>query len=296
MPLKPYHPFRSEKAKRRYLEHYKRRSAAWPVPSEGRIVDTSYGQTFVRVSGPDGASPVVMLPGIGSPGLIFATNVSDLSREFQTFVVDNIHDVGLSVETRPIKQISDFTTWLDELCTALGLGRQVNFIGLSYGGWIAANFALRFPGRVRRLVLLAPAGTVAPVSWGFIWRGILCLLPMRYFMKNFMHWLSTTENKDAAVLNMIDEMVDDAYLGMWSFKPRRMVPPVPLTDVQLRCLPAATLFLFGDRDVIFDPHFVLHRLARVAPQVRTERISGAGHDFFAVCADEVNRRIIAFLT
>ncbi len=295
MIQKPYHPFRSEKMKRRYLDRYQQRAAAWPVPCEEHLIGTSYGQTFVRLSGPVGALPVVMLPGIGSSGLLFAANVTDLSREFQTFVVDNIHDVGLSVETRPIKGVDDFTVWLDELCTGLELGNQVNFIGLSYGGWIAAHYALRFPRRVRRLVLLAPAGTAAPVSWAFIWRGMLCLIPIRFFMKKFMNWAATTENKDETAQRVIDQMTDDAYLGMWSLKPRRMVPPVPLADEELGQLPERTLFLVGDREVVFNPHQALARLGVAAPQVLTEMISGAGHDFFAVRADEVNRRMMAFL-
>lgn len=295
MILKPYHPFRSEKAKRRYLEHYRERVVAWPVSSKERMIDTSFGQTFVRVSGPVGGSPVIMLPGIGSPGLLFVENVAALSREYQTFVVDNIHDVGLSVETRPVTGSEDFTVWLDELCTGLGLGDEVNFIGLSYGGWIAAHYALRFPGRVRRLVLLAPAGTVAPVPWGFIWRGLLCLIPARFFMKNFMNWAATTENKNETAQRLIDQMTDDAYLGLWSFKPRRVVPPVPLTDDQLGRLPAVTLFLVGDREVIFDPLQAIAHLKSAAPQVRSDIIPGTGHDFFAVRADEVNRRVIEFL-
>ena len=295
MTSKPYHPFRSEKAKRRYLERYNERAAAWPVPSEERMVETSFGSTFVRVSGPAGASPVVMLPGIGSPGLLFAANVAVLSQHFQTFAVDNIHDFGRSVETRPVKGPGDFTAWLDELCTGLNLGNQVNFVGLSYGGWIAAHYALRFPGRVRRLVLLAPAGTVAPVPFGFVWRGLLCLIPMHYFMKNFMNWAATTETKDEVAQKMIDQMTDDAYLALWSFKPRRMVPPLPFTDEQLGRLPPSTLFLVGDREVIFDPRQALARLESVAPQIRTELIPGAGHDFFVARADEVNRRMVEFL-
>lgn len=259
------------------------------------MVDTWYGQTFVRVSGPVGASPVVMLPGVASSGLLFAANAADLAREFQIFVVDNIHDVGLSVETQPVKNIGDFTAWLDDLCTGLGLGNQVNLIGLSYGGWIAAHYALRFSARVRRLVLLAPAGTVAPIPWGFVWRGMLCLIPMRFFMKSFMNWVATTENKDETARRMIDEMTDDACLGVRSFKPRRMVPPIPLTDEALGRLPAATLFLAGDREVIFDPHRAFLRLGTVAPQIGTEMIHGAGHDFFTVRSGEVNRRVIAFL-
>jgi pimeloyl-ACP methyl ester carboxylesterase len=292
---KPYHPFRSERTKRRYLARYNERAAAWPVPSEERFVDTSFGSTFVRVSGPAGAPPVVMLPGIGSPGLLFVANVAALSQDFQTFAVDNIHDVGRSIETHPVTTADDFTAWLDELCTGLNLGDQVNFVGLSYGGWIAAHYALCFPGRVRRLVLLAPAGTVASVPWGFIWRGILCLIPLRFFMKNFISWIATMDKQDEAAQRRIDRMTDDAYLGLWSFKPRRMVPPVPFTDEQLGRLPATTLFLVGDREVIFDPHQALARFKSVAPQVRTELIPGAGHDFFVARADEVNRRMIAFL-
>ena len=56
---------------------------------------------------------------------------------------------------------------------------RVNLVGLSYDGWILAHYAPRFPKRVDALVLLAPAGTTAPIPWGFIWRGILCMIPSR---------------------------------------------------------------------------------------------------------------------
>ena len=126
----------------------------------------------------------------------------------ETFAVDNIHDFGRSVETHPVTRSDDFTTWLDEVCTGLNLGDTVNFLGLSYGGWISAHYALRFPGRVRRLVLLAPAGTVAPIPWGFIWRGILCIIPVRFFLKNFMNWVAMTDTEDQAAQQLIDQMTD----------------------------------------------------------------------------------------
>jgi pimeloyl-ACP methyl ester carboxylesterase len=236
-----------------------------------------------------------MLPGIGSPGLLFAANVAALSQHFQTFAVDNIHDFGRSVETRAVTGPGDFAAWLDEVCTGLNLGDRVDFLGLSYGGWIAAHYALRFPGRVRRLVLLAPAGTVAPIPWGFIWRGLLCMIPFRFFMKSFMNWVATTDAKDQKAQRLIAQMTDDGYLAQRSFKSRRMVPPIPLTDEQLASLPPSTLFLVGDREVIFDPHKALSRINSVAPQIQAESIHGTGHDFFVACADEVNRRVVDFL-
>lgn len=292
--MKASAPFKSEAARERYLARYALRSRAWPVPSEERVVPTTFGQTFVRVSGPADGKPVLLLPGIGSPGLSLAPTVGGLSGPWRTFVIDNIHDVGRSLETKVVTGADDFTTWLDEVRLGLGLG-VVDLVGLSYGGWISAQYALRFPAAVRRVVLLAPAGTTAQIPWGFIWRALLCLIPSRYFMRNFMAWVAPELRAGGKGSAALEELVDDAYLATRSFAARKMVPPLPLTDEQWQRYTAKTLFLAGDDEVIFPPHQALVKLARVAPKIEATLIPGAGHDFFATRADEVNRRLLAFL-
>lgn len=54
-----YHPFRSEKAKEQYLNYYDRKAEKWPVPSTNKVVDTCYGETFIRISGSVDAPPLV---------------------------------------------------------------------------------------------------------------------------------------------------------------------------------------------------------------------------------------------
>jgi len=80
MEITTYHPFKSEKAKERYLKFYDTEAKKWPIDSETRIVDTSYGQTFIRVSGPVDKQPLVLIPGFGasSPGV---WSRSDMYRE-----------------------------------------------------------------------------------------------------------------------------------------------------------------------------------------------------------------------
>jgi pimeloyl-ACP methyl ester carboxylesterase len=288
-------PFRSNKAQELYLSRYALRAAAWPVPSTEQMVETSFGQTFVRRSGPSGAPPLLMLPGIGSPALSLAMNVAPLAAHYATYAIDNIHDNGRSVERKPVRNAEDFTSWLDELGVALELGEPLTLVGLSYGGWIFTHFALRFPERVSKLVLLAPAGTVAPIPWGFIWRGILCVIPARRFMQSFMDWIRVTDDVNAAAAQRLDEMADDAYLAQRCFRSRRMVAPLPLTDAQWRSLSVPTLLLAGDREVIFPAKESLERVAALAPQLRAELIPGTGHDFFVARAEEVNRRVLDFL-
>jgi len=64
---------------------------------------------------------------------------------------------GDSADSEAIAAIDDYVLHYMDLFDALGLDR-VDLAGFSLGGWIAAEFAIRQPERVRRLVLIAPAG------------------------------------------------------------------------------------------------------------------------------------------
>lgn len=57
MVLPEYHPFVSAEARYEYLLMYDEKAKKWPVPSETRMVETSFGKTFVQASGPVGAPP-----------------------------------------------------------------------------------------------------------------------------------------------------------------------------------------------------------------------------------------------
>ena len=91
------------------------------------------------------------------------------------------------------------------------------------------------------------------------------------------------------------EFAREQYLATQSFSPRKMVPPLPLTDAQWAKYQSKTLFLAGDREVIFPPHEALVKLGRVAPLVEAALLPGVGNDVFVVRADEVNQRVVKFL-
>lgn len=70
MEMSSYHPFRSAEAKERYLKHYDMRAQKWPVVSETLTEHTSYGRTFLRISGPVDAPPLVLLPSAAGTSLL----------------------------------------------------------------------------------------------------------------------------------------------------------------------------------------------------------------------------------
>src|SRR5690242_11327209 len=103
---------------------------------------------------------------------MWAPNVQALSTEYRTFAVDQINNWGRTICTKTIRSFDDLIAWLDELLEGLAPGRKVNLAGLSYGGAVAAQFALRFPAKLDKVVLLAPGNTVLRVRTEFMLRVI----------------------------------------------------------------------------------------------------------------------------
>jgi pimeloyl-ACP methyl ester carboxylesterase len=165
-----FYPFRSEQAKAEYVALYKEREREWPVAFETRQIETPTGQTYIRMSGLDTDPPLVLLPGAQGTSLTWIPNITALSAHYRTYAVDSIYDFGLSVRRRRLTKPNDLVNWLNEVLEVLSLNEPVHLVGLSYGGWLASQYALRYPERLHKVVLLAPAVTVLPVSFTLIFR------------------------------------------------------------------------------------------------------------------------------
>src|SRR5580692_1752480 len=110
--------------------------------------------------GREGRDPVVMLHG-GGPGASgasnFGRNLPVFAQRFRTLVVDQ---PGFGKSDKPAVAGNYFTfaaAALAGLLDELGLDR-VHLVGNSLGGGTAVRFALRYPERAGRLVLMGPGG------------------------------------------------------------------------------------------------------------------------------------------
>lgn len=296
----PYHPFLSDDARTTYLAYYDEAATQWPIPSETKMVETAYGQTFVRISGPVEAPPLVLLPGAGSTSLMWTLSIEALSTDYRTYAIDSLINtgcVGRSVYTRTISNAEQATDWLDDLFDGLGLADEVNLIGPSYGGWVASQYALRYPNRLRKMVWIAPAGTILPFSDAYLQHSMaLYIAPGPDTFSNYFKWcFSDLAEKHPDMLNV---MVEEFALTMQSF-----VPPNPqevpvltaMSDEELQHITTPTLCLIGENDVLYAAKDAMQRLHTVAPQIETTLIPDAGHDLLLVQRDMVNQEIVAFL-
>ncbi|HEV2373166.1 MAG TPA: alpha/beta fold hydrolase [Streptosporangiaceae bacterium] len=136
--------------------------AASDFEATSRSADAGGMQLHYHEAGdpPPGRLPVLLLHG-GGPGASgwsnFGQNLPVFARHFRTLMVDL---PGFGRSDKPPVTGNYFTFAADalaKLLTTLGID-QVHLVGNSLGGGTATRFALSYPERAGRLVLMAPGG------------------------------------------------------------------------------------------------------------------------------------------
>jgi pimeloyl-ACP methyl ester carboxylesterase len=296
MTTQSFYPFKSGQAKAEYEAFCLDRAKAWPIPSETILLDTPSGKTFVRASGRITDPPLVLLPGARSGSLMWLHNISALSANYRTYALDTMGDVGFSLNRGDISKPDALVNWLDEVFKVLVPDGPLSLMGISYGGWLAGQYALRFPGRLRNVVLLAPGGTVLPISFAFIVRMSLLSLPVGEPLRRTLRWLFRDAVRGSTACQvLVEEAIADVQLAVRLFALPRPPWPTVIDDKAWQDFGVPCLFLVGENEKIYSARAAVRRLKRLAPQVKAEIIPGCGHDLTIVQADLVVSKVLAFL-
>lgn len=296
MAFEAHHPFRSPPAKQEYLSAYDHLAEKWPTPSETRMLDTSFGQTFIHIQGPSEGPPLVLLPGDTETSLSWLPVIKPFSRDFRTYAIDHVYDNGRSIYSKDMRCPEDLVAWLDEVFDALHLDR-LNLVSYSYGAWQAALYALAHPDRIQKLVLLAPSATVLSPGPLMLARAfIYYLLPFRCVARNYFYWYGPDAVRQSLTRSRVDEMVEEDLLARRCFKKRRFVPPTRLTDANWQALAVPTLFLVGQNERTYSAHRAVRRLKRVAGNVDAKIAPATDHYLLMVNPDWVVENTLNFLS
>lgn len=110
---------------------------------------------FLHAGNPD-LPPLILLHGTGGHAETYTRNLIQHGERFNTYAIDMI---GHGYSTKPDKdyEISDYVEHLKDVIDALDFDK-IYLSGESLGGWVAARFALTYPGRLERMVLNTTGG------------------------------------------------------------------------------------------------------------------------------------------
>lgn len=262
--------YRSEAGRRAVLDSYRRLLALWPVPREERVVPTREGDTFVVSSGPADAPALVLLHGASSSAHEWLGDVAAWSSRFRVHAVDVIGEAGLSAPLRPPIESDAYAGWLDDVLDGLGL-RAASLVGRSFGGFLALRFALARQQRVRRLVLLAPAGLGRQRPSFFLAAPVLMVLGRRGRGR-----LQRLVIGPGGLGPGARPVLEHLSLVQQHLRPR--VVRFPAADpAELARLEVPVLAIVGARDALFDSEGTRRLLEASVPDVEVRILPHVGH-------------------
>ncbi len=279
--------FKSRELSVQYFRLYDELLGKWPAALQQVDVPTSFGSTRLNVVGPGDAPALLLLPGFGANSTMWFANVAPLSREYRVIAVDTLGQPGRSI---PSRQLTAETTaaWLKEVLAYQRIDRA-RMIGVSLGGWIVLDFAVKHPEAVERIALLDPAASFVPMSAAFVLHSLMPIMihPTRNGLKRYFRWLTRgrSVNKEWGEL-MIQ--------GILNRRPQPPIRATPFSDEQLRSCDCSALLLVGEHSVIYNPQRAIARAEGLMPNVEAEMVPDASHGLSYEQPDIVNTRLLRF--
>lgn len=266
----------------------------WSCPCTEHDVATSLGTTHVIVSGPEDAEPIVLLHAFFATATSWYALAGHLSDRYRVYAVDILGDVGKSWPIGPMASLEHYSRWFSELIDGLGIGR-LNLVGNSVGGFFAAHFAMQFPDRVSRLVLISPAATFHRMP--AFYRNMFIPKALRLISPRVSTY-------DQAVDGWVDWMnAGVAPDGPWDHLFRlslrhgsgtNRVFPRRFTSKEFARMKARALLMVGDHEMVYPPQSAISAARRMLPGIETAEVPGAHHVAAVVQPRLVGERILQF--
>jgi pimeloyl-ACP methyl ester carboxylesterase len=218
-------------------------------------------------------APVVLVHGLSGSCRWWRRNIGPLARIFQVYTIDLI-GFGGSRAQRPFV-LSEAAGYLAQWMDRLGIA-SASLVGHSMGGFVVAELAADFPGRVDRLVLVDAAALPFDQSY-------------------LQHTHSMIRELRQLSLEFLPVLFADALRAgpatIW-----RAAADLLRSDLRAKLarIQAPTLTIWGERDAII-PLDMGKRLAQQMPGHELVVIKGAGHNPMWDCPRAFNDVLAKFL-
>jgi pimeloyl-ACP methyl ester carboxylesterase len=231
--------------------------------------DVNGTSTVVLAAGDPGAPPLVFLHGAGTwHGWGFSEGWTATHRVLIPFHPG----YGLSDDLEGLSEVHDLVIHYVELFDQLGLTADVDLVGLSLGGLLAARFAIEQKHRLRRLVLCCPAGLRVPgveVDDLFRIRPDEILGRLAHRMETLQPHLPQDPNDVDFTVDRYRELRTTALM-LWDHPFDRVIPR------WLGRVDIPTLIVWGDDDTLLPPALA-PAWAALLPDATLKTFPDAGH-------------------
>jgi len=242
--------------------------------------------------------PLVLIQCLGGNSVDWQFQTPVFAERYRVVIFDN-RGSGRSEAPPPRYSVVEMADDALALMDVLGIERA-HILGLSLGGFIAQELALRSPQRVDRLVLAATAARLPALS--------------RHALRVWLRMAEERVSEETRFLEMFswlfssrlleDESQVATMLGFFVQNPYPQLPEgysgqiaaclAHDTRHRIKAIAAPTLVMAAGEDILV-PVAAAEELASGIPRARLAVIPGGGHAFGGELPDQFNRAVLEFL-
>jgi pimeloyl-ACP methyl ester carboxylesterase len=269
----------------------------------GRFARLSQGVTHYQWLGPVRGPVVVAVHGLSTPGPVFYAIARGLARIGYRVLIYDLYGRGYSDAPRGRQDRAFFLTQLQDILAHQELDADLTLFGYSMGGAIATAFAAAHPGRMKRLILLAPAGVrlredrltrfcrVTPVLGDWVH----AVIAQRRDRRALRRQLGRDFDIDGIIELQLAEYAGRGFLRSVLSSRRHILSEVQEADHRLlgrEGVPVVGIWAEADRVI---PLSALGTLTQWNRVVRQEVVPGAGHQVPFTHAQDVTALLAGIL-
>ncbi|MCK5531963.1 alpha/beta fold hydrolase [Halopseudomonas sp.] len=249
-------------------------------PELGRSIIAGGYQTNLHEHGK--GFPLMLIHGSG-PGVTAWANwrlvMPELAKQRRVIAPDML---GFGYSERPANPDYQRDVWVEHaigVLDALGI-EQADLVGNSFGGGIALALAIRYPHRVRRLVLMGSVGVSFPITDGLdrVWGYEPSFQTMRSLMDTFAYdrALVTDELAELRYQASIRPGFQESFAQMFPAPRQRWVDGLASNEADIRAVQHETLVIHGREDQVIPLQASL-QLAQLIPNAQLHVYGHCGH-------------------
>lgn len=235
--------------------------------------------------------PLIVIHGGGDSGRAWLQNASELSKHYRVFVPD-LPGYGLSQSPADNFYWPEFVAFVEEFSNSLSLQR-FHLVGHSLGGGIALQYALKFPDKINRLVLVSSICLGREIA---LWARFLSHLTNRrpiaeaaFSVLKVVKWLGKLFYAPLEFLDPFLQIKIDIGRNVMTIKGQTTVLLNQLSELLV-----PTLLVWGAKDGIV-PVSHAYAAARLIPDCQLHVFTSCGHSVYRQQLQEFSRLLVKFL-
>ncbi len=255
-------------------------------------LETSYGKTYVAEIGDSLKQTVVILHGGMTNHAFILYFLRNLIGKYHIICPDMPRHAGYSTEQPIDPRGDDYGHWAIEILDKLNI-KEAAFVGTSYGGFVANRVIALAPERVKKAVLIVPAGIVGMSNFSLfryilLWQILYTLTGSEMFFRKIM---------DVIFTDCPDKDVED-FFRLTLTGIRMDARPMKLSSKDdTSGFDKPIYIIAAEDDIIFDCKALKTKVESLYPHARFDLLAGSKHSpsITTESIDNLNVKIIEFL-